>query len=684
MKRLIFTFLLAGSSILMAQTPISNIQTPVSASNDTSVMKGQTVTVEGIVVTDPTKWYQATNNYSFWIQTKGQSGPKTGIQIRLQQGNSQGANTGVTGLTPGTEISLSGKVDYFQGETQIALDTTQAISILNLGQTISGPSVITVGTLNNASNVAQATGEQYQGSWVEIQNVTVVSVTGTAGRGNFTVQDAGGNRVDIWDANIDMRNSVNGFSKPSVGSVFTSIKGIVYHRGINNKYELHPWNAADLVVGAAPPTVSSVSRIPACPTPAGNVTVNSVVTAPNGETITGVVLYYAVGASTTTYTQVPMTETTPGNWSASIPMQADGSIVHYYVIATDNTGDTKKYPSFTPLFYRVNTNGCTIYDIQYVPQAIIQGTSTWNESGYNNLAVTGVKGVVTSSVGDLGYIFIQESGKTAWAGIQVIGDATVNTLNVGDSVTISGDVTEYFGHTQIKNATAVKHTSGNPVIPVMLPVATMTDTMSLNLEAYESMFLRYEETGGLYVVNALVDGVNANHKGDWRVGADQFDPNRGVRILTGRATNNIFSSLNCAYVNDITWQVTDGAMNVTPIVVTSGMQVNSIQGIMMYQWSTVKVLPRNTADVDIITSKEKFATKNISFYPNPVQNQLFVNVEGKGTIVIFDINGKEVMKTSVENGTNNISTSNLNNGTYMLQLIQNDTVVSHGKVVVMK
>jgi hypothetical protein len=102
----------------------------------------------------------------------------------------------------GMEIELQGIVDYFNGETQIALDTNVTISILSLNNAIATAPVVQVSTFNlgavsGSSQAAQVSGEEWQGSYVELQNVTVVSVNSSSTRGNFTVRDANNNQIVV-------------------------------------------------------------------------------------------------------------------------------------------------------------------------------------------------------------------------------------------------------------------------------------------------------------------------------------------------------------------------------------------------------------------------------------------------------------------------------------------------------
>ncbi len=62
-------------------------------------------------------------------------------------------------------------------------------------------------------------------------------------------------------------------------------------------------------------------------------------------------------------------------------------------------------------------------------------------------------------------------------------------------------------------------------------------------------------------------------------------------------------------------------------------------------------------------STSDFDTAKISVYPNPVQNIL--NIETEANVTIFDLSGRQIMKTD---NTNQINVSSLAKGTYILQL----------------
>jgi phosphatidylserine/phosphatidylglycerophosphate/cardiolipin synthase-like enzyme len=110
----------------------------------------------------------------------------------------------------------------------------------------------------------------------------------------------------------------------------------------------------------------------------------------------------------------------------------------------------------------------------------IQGQTA--NSPYDGFEVT-VKGIVTATY-STGY-FIQD-GDTAWTGIYIYDQG--NTPAIGDSVTLTGTVDEYYNMTEIVNLTGFATiNTGNPLPePIVITSGEAT-------EAYESVLIRVEE-----------------------------------------------------------------------------------------------------------------------------------------------------------------------------------------------
>lgn len=663
---------------------ISDIQTPISTTNDTSQLYGQYVRVRGVVVTPPDSYYAAPNRYAVWIQDSGNSGPKTGLQVYLHYGN-KAAATGLSALQPGYYAEFKGTIGYYRGETQLELDTNATITVLNVGIPVQGPDTIQAYLLNNNMNQAQPTGEEWQGSYVALKDLDVVYVSTSATRGYFDVKDANGNLITIWD-NFKALDPTTGFIKPQVGDHYNSIAGIVFHYkfGTTDKYELLPFKRNDLILGFASPSIQSLSRDIACPKSTDSVQFTVTVIHPDtSASVVSVEIKYGISPTDTNYQTLSLVETSPGTWQGKLAPQPHGTFIHYHAIATDNNGRTGRYPYYAPYCFTVNDSGCRISDIQRVAEVTFQPTEYYT-SGYEGMTVTNVPGIVTASTFDLGYVYIQEEGKTSWAGIQLIGDPSINNFKIGDKVSVTGIVREYFGLTQIEVTSSSVLSQNNPVPQTILPVTMFgaPDDQTYQTEAYESMLITFADSG-LRVVNVHPETVYNSGLGDYRVGVDPLDPNRGILVIAGRQTSNIFSSLNVSYINDSSWITLDGPLAVTPCIVTDSTTMDSLTGILTFQWSRVKLMPRYNRDFVNVqnttcgtASLLPFASSHqieIHLYPNPIRANYFylygasvkeiaslelVSLDGKTQKLIFNQSGEKQLKVELP--------SNLPSGFYVL------------------
>jgi hypothetical protein len=726
MKRLLsvlaLMLLVVAAGQLSAQTrrTIAEIKEVVSFTSDSSKFHGESVEVEGIVVTDPRDWYQAvesTVRYSFWIQAEGQGGPNSGLQIRLNDG-SQAGGTGITSLRRGMRVRLKGVVSYFMGEIQINLSTNDEIEILGSGVPLAEKPVIPIGDLNIGDHVpgvsAQVeTGTQWEGTYVTLRNVRVTRVTGTASRGSFHVSDNDGNEMLIWDAHKDMRARTGGFNFPAVGVVFTQISGIVYHRAFDKpgSYEVHPWSPEDLVADptTVPPTMGNISRNPVCPTPAQSVQVSVPVTHNAGTAITRVSLKYGTVATGGTPMTVEMTRQ-GDNYVGTIPAQAAGTFVYYRVEAIDANGNsTRDIPVTAPFFYTVNENGCTIRDIQFANHS--QYSNNDREinfpSGYRFHTVTNVRGIVTAvdQADNLGFVYIQQRGQSSWAGIQITGSGIAG-LAIGDSVSVTGTVQESFGHTTI-NATEVnKLGTATPIAPIRVPLSTFaTDAYvaaeSRAKEQYEGMLIEIREATPLRVVQDKAEeqtfggNVNTNRRMDWRVGTNRENELEGLRIMTGGTTGTDAASRSCGFINNPEWQA-----RLTPGVDTFNIDRSGrfcfeyIRGIVFFGRSLWRLQPRNNADirpdatcplVDDTVSRAQLRVVNdfVKLAPNPTRDVVRLTSSGlMQSVELLDLTGRTVVRFRDLMATQTqLDLTGVQGGTYIVRVIDRQGLVSNQRLI---
>jgi hypothetical protein len=400
-------------------------------------------------------------------------------------------------------------------------------------------------------------------------------------------------------------------------------------------------------------------------------------------TVTAVQIRYGLSPTDTNYQTLSLVETSPGTWQGKLAPQPHGTFLHYHAIAIDNNGRTGRYPYYAPYCFTVNDSGCRISDIQRVADVTFQ-PSRYYTSGYQGMTVTNVPGIVTASTFDLGYVYIQEEGKTTWAGIQLIGDPSINNFRVGDKVLVTGTVKEYFGLTQIEVTSSTILSQNNPVPQIVLPVTGFgyPDYQTYQTEAYESMLITFVDSG-LRVVNPRPDMVYNSGAGDYRVGIDPLDPNRGVLVIAGRRTNNIFSSLNVSYINDSSWITLDGPLAVPACVITDSTTVDTLRGILTYQWNKVKLMPRSNADfanvrntscgaLSVEALQDRIA---IRLYPNPVLTNSFylsgVKANQVGAIRLVSLGGQTQKLAYVETGSNEIKVTlppHLSSGFYIIEI----------------
>jgi len=540
-------------------------------------------------------------------------------------------------------------------------------------------------TSNNQPANNLATGEPIEGNYIEIRDVEVVRLdAGVAGRFRFLVRDANNNHVWIFDKFATMRTSPP-FTRPIIGDRFTVIRGIVEHErngcpnsGANNRgYMINPFRLTDLVVGAAAPSITNLTRNPVTPTSSQAVTISANIT--DDGTVASATLFYAVGAANTQYAQVSMANSAGSTYTASIPAQADGSVVKYYISAVDDGGNRNTLPNvpnnINPLFYWVSDAGTTIGIIQRTPFTANLNTFG-GASGYNGLDVT-VEGVVTAtaSATNLGSVYIQQEGQSTWAGIWLAAATSLNAVQLGDKIRVTGTVQENFNMTRLNAITNVQtvSTGNNTIQAVQLPPGTFANPTSPDCEQYEGMLVRIQGAGGevLYVVDTNANATGTSNFGDYRVNTDQFDPTNGTAVLAGRQTSNTFSSLAVSYINNNRWATQDGAITVPVIVVTLGLQFRSITGILYYGFNQYRLLPRNNGDFQLPTSTASKVTGSLRVYPNPTTNRLTVENLTNATslkVSLTDVVGRQVFAKQLTGAQTEIQLNDLKSGTYYLHV----------------
>jgi len=241
----------------------------------------------------------------------------------------------------------------------------------------------------------------------------------------------------------------------------------------------------------------------------------------------------------------------------------------------------------------------SIYEIQYT-------TAVPAISPYVDVLVT-TSGIVTGKCGT-GF-FMQDSAK-AWNGIFVLTNTSAYpTLNVGDSITVSGLVNEYYDFTEIKSLSSLTINSSEHAGPTSSTVNSTT----VKQEQYESVLVN--------ITNAKCINANAGY-GMWTV------------------KDGINAGDTC--------KIHDLLFAASPLLNT----VYSITGPVYYDFSEFKIEPRSAADVT--TGLNEIYTLEANIYPNPAINFITISAKENISLVqIFDIQGRIVIEYNF-NGTSEI------------------------------
>lgn len=248
----------------------------------------------------------------------------------------------------------------------------------------------------------------------------------------------------------------------------------------------------------------------------------------------------------------------------------------------------------------------------------VQMTTSGDSPYVDSLVST--SGVVTA-VAENGY-FIQD-GEGAWTGIRVFDPS--NTVAIGDEVSVTGIVGEFFDQTQVGALQAFEITGQAAV-----PAATVLGTGEVADEMYESVLVTT-----LGTCDALLDF------GEWTLN-DGTDPAR----------------------------VDDEFYDVEPVIGTT----YEVTGPLQYNYGDFKITPRDMNDVSIISGLVEESTLEVSVYPNPAADFLTI-ARAEATplmLSIFDITGAVVQEMIIQDSMEQVDVTALATGMYTVVLRADD------------
>tara|TARA_R110002050_G_scaffold23118_3_gene62619 strand:- start:3055 stop:5277 length:2223 start_codon:yes stop_codon:yes gene_type:complete len=740
MKR-IFTLLatvftavsLYGQSYPLVSIKQINAPIDLAACNDSSSYLGDTVRFRAHVVTDGGLSEVASGSvqggnrpFIYMIDTasNGVVDSLSGMEVMGVYADASGnlqPIPGFTALFQGDKVEVTGIVQQFDGNTQFTTLDVNSVTLLTSGDLAPSafvPKQLTVGDFNDNNRVnIVTTGEYWQNGFVELQNVTVVQVTPFSGsRVSFDIQDANGNVLNVSDRFLAQRTpshtTVNpntpsttgtgSFVAPSVGTFYSSIKGIVRHSangctgGTGRGYELNPFDDSHYQVGASAPSITNVFNFPPIVSSADSVLVSADVVDADG-TIDTLEIYWSANSSimSGSFSSANMNLVSGSTYEFYIPAQPDGTLVRYWIRAVDNDGSAVTFPvspssQVNPYFnhYSVRDNGLKIFDLQY------SGNGT-GESVFVGQTVT-VTGYVTSARRDcdLEYVYMQDPSDSIFAGIALIPNQDLDNVYRDQMLSVTGQIQETFGVTYL-NVDSYVGLAGSMTI---MPTPIDPSDANLDMEMYEGMLVSYQNPNGGKV---YITDENAGFA-EYRIGTDpSFGPSQSSRVLAGRQSGgSATSSLHVSLISDSSYVTNDGTLQVPAVITNTSMNMDAMHGILWYSFGNYKLLPRNNFDivglnvaidttgcnVPTNVSLNEVATADLAIFPNPAQNLLnIISANGENVqAALYDMNGR-LVSTSAASNRIEMDLSAIAAGVYVLQVKDaNASLLSTERIVISK
>ncbi|MEO8762606.1 MAG: T9SS type A sorting domain-containing protein, partial [Bacteroidia bacterium] len=124
------------------------------------------------------------------------------------------------------------------------------------------------------------------------------------------------------------------------------------------------------------------------------------------------------------------------------------------------------------------------------------------------------------------------------------------------------------------------------------------------------------------------------------------------------------------------WRVEALGFNCTPTLRLANNN-NSVQNSFMKSSSNT-IKPVMITGINQVTA----ADAQISLYPNPTNNMLYVTCKSKNaTLYVTDMLGKKIMQVNVENELTSIDANSLSNGIYFLNINTSNGLITKKFVV---
>lgn len=466
--------LMGTTAFAQTEMTIAEMQVPGVFGPDSSGVVGQLVTVEGVALSSSEHFYSGSHSSFYLIDENG--GDFGGVLVYHPDPDVFDIYVGdrviVTGTVAEYNTSSGGHDSNMTELIPGAPDVD--VEVIDFEQPLPEPVHVDMWYLDPIRQDDHV-GERYEAMLVEIEDAVVVDVSAPPSWRQFTVADPDGNETVIRTAAY----SLSDYGRPPLGASFELIRGVVYQVYAN--YNVMPRDIDDIVLAIGPPIISGSTIGPCGVTPSDVVSISTNIS--DNTAVDEAFVHFRVNGGAWTEYSLDRDTENPVRFYADLPAQAEGSLVEIYFRALDDELNESLFPAEGPdaagfpAIYVTGINPTTCMQIQQDRYA--------DDGSYYQCHEATITGVVTAGASDFGFTeedtyrnYIVADADGMWNGIYVYNndghDIWLGDLERGDEITITGEITEYNGLTELTYITAFELlSSGNTVNSTATDAATI-------------------------------------------------------------------------------------------------------------------------------------------------------------------------------------------------------------------